>query len=74
MLVSPSVTPWRYRFSSTHIGPAHNPAVRKVYYDKDSFEIQDVEQYYLDLDRVTYVNSLYSIASSCELQASFTTH
>lgn len=42
--ISPSITPWRYGD-----GPAHNPALRKVVYSKTSFEVLEIQQYYLDL-------------------------
>ena len=47
MLIAPSVTPSR--------GPpelnAHNPAVRKIFFNEDTYEVLDVEQWSLDLNK-----------------------
>ena len=45
----PSVTPWRARVTPTIIKQARNPALRAVEYDKDSLEILNIKQYYVDL-------------------------
>jgi len=44
------VTPWRYKIKALGItGPAHNPAVRLVKYDRDTGKNLNVLQYYMDL-------------------------
>lgn len=48
IFVAPSVTPWRYKIP-TEIGPAHNPGIRLVKYDRTSGVHLEIEQYYLDL-------------------------
>lgn len=51
MLVAPSVTPWRARVGATYISIAHNPAIRRIMFDDVTYELTDVEQYYLDLPK-----------------------
>lgn len=45
---APSVTPWR-AISPTYDGPARNPGIRLVKYDRQTGKHLDVIQYYLDL-------------------------
>lgn len=47
--MAPSVTPWRY-VTSTEVGPAHNPGIRLVTYDRTTGRHIELEQYYLDLE------------------------
>lgn len=48
IFIAPSVTPWRYKIPGK-VGPAHNPGIRLVKYDRSSGVHLDIEQYYLDL-------------------------
>ncbi|KAH3787773.1 acid sphingomyelinase-like phosphodiesterase 3b [Dreissena polymorpha] len=50
IFIAPSVTPWRYRIPNK-IGPAHNPGIRLVEYDKATGRPLDITQYYLDLQK-----------------------
>jgi len=50
IFIAPSVTPWRYVIPS-ETGPAHNPGVRLVSYDKQTGKHQEISQYYLDLNK-----------------------
>lgn len=50
IFIAPSVTPWRYKIPN-EIGPAHNPGVRLVKYDRLTGLHLDIEQYYLDLEK-----------------------
>ena len=49
MLLSPSLTPWMARLPDGTTGRAHNPGIRKITFDDDSYELTDLIQYYLDL-------------------------
>ena len=49
LLVAPSVTPWRARIYADIRAGAHNPGVRKLYYNTDDGRISDIDQYYLSL-------------------------
>ncbi|KAH3787782.1 acid sphingomyelinase-like phosphodiesterase 3b [Dreissena polymorpha] len=48
IFIAPSVTPWRYVIPN-EIGPAHNPGIRLVEYDRTTGRPLDITQYYLDL-------------------------
>jgi sphingomyelin phosphodiesterase acid-like 3 len=47
---SPSVTPWRDNYYDGKFGYAHNPAIRKVTFDRGSSALMDYMQYSLDLE------------------------
>ena len=47
----PSVTPWRARVTPTIIKQARNPALRAMVYDRDTLEILNIKQYYVDLTK-----------------------
>lgn len=49
MFIAPSVTPWRYVISSGP-GPAHNPGIRLIKYDRTTGKHLDIKQYYLNLE------------------------
>lgn len=49
IFIAPSVTPWRYKIPD-EIGPAHNPGIRLVKYDRTSGDHLDISQYYLNLE------------------------
>lgn len=55
LFIAPSVTPWRY-VTSTRIGPAHNPGIRLVKYDRTTGRHLGIEQYYLDLEASNEAN------------------
>ena len=57
MLVTPSVTPWRARVGPSYVANAHNPAIRKIMFDEDTYELTDVVQYYLDLPQADDVDA-----------------
>lgn len=64
IFIAPSVTPWRYKIPN-EIGPAHNPGIRLVKYDRTTGGQLDILQYYLDLqkankDGVAIWNSEYN--------------
>ncbi|XP_064626267.1 acid sphingomyelinase-like phosphodiesterase 3b [Lineus longissimus] len=46
-LLAPSVNPWKNTFIAPD--PPNNPGVRLVTYDRDTGNILDIEQYYVDL-------------------------
>ena len=49
LFLSPSVTPWKIPLDTIKY-PAHNPAVRRIFYDRSNTSmLSDIEQYYLDL-------------------------
>ncbi|XP_060063975.1 acid sphingomyelinase-like phosphodiesterase 3b [Ylistrum balloti] len=48
MFLAPSVTPWRYK-TPTKAGPAHNPAIRLVQYDRLTGRHLNMITYYMDL-------------------------
>ncbi|KAH3787786.1 hypothetical protein DPMN_165915 [Dreissena polymorpha] len=48
IFIAHSVTPWRYVIPN-QIGPAHNPGIRLVEYDRATGRPLDITQYYLDL-------------------------
>ncbi|KAL8577172.1 hypothetical protein ACOMHN_063431 [Nucella lapillus] len=48
LFVAPSVTPWRYKVQGMP-GPAHNPSVRLVTYDRHTGRHLNIEQLRLDL-------------------------
>ncbi|XP_045189493.2 acid sphingomyelinase-like phosphodiesterase 3a isoform X2 [Mercenaria mercenaria] len=48
IFMAPSVTPWRYKIPQ-EIGPAHNPGIRLVKYDRSTGGHLEIQQYYLDL-------------------------
>lgn len=50
LFIAPSVTPWRYVIPNK-IGPAHNPGIRLVEYDRTTGINTDIKQYYLDLTK-----------------------
>ncbi|KAL4233327.1 Acid sphingomyelinase-like phosphodiesterase 3a [Mactra antiquata] len=50
VFMAPSVTPWRYIIPNK-IGPAHNPGIRLVEYDRTTGQHKDLKQYYLDLNK-----------------------
>lgn len=52
LFVAPSVTPWRFKLSPENVGPAHNPALRLVTYDRDTGSHVNIDQYYLDMAAV----------------------
>ncbi|XP_052771999.1 acid sphingomyelinase-like phosphodiesterase 3b [Mya arenaria] len=49
IFMAPSVTPWRYIIPNV-IGPAHNPGIRLVKYERTTGRHLDIQQYYLDLE------------------------
>ncbi|XP_076438432.1 LOW QUALITY PROTEIN: acid sphingomyelinase-like phosphodiesterase 3b [Babylonia areolata] len=49
LFVAPSVTPWRYKLKNGITGPAHNPSLRLVTYDRDTGRHLDIQQLWLDL-------------------------
>lgn len=50
---APSVTPWRHFYPPhTPLGPAHNPGIRLIAYDRKSGDVIDIFQYYIDLPNV----------------------
>ncbi|XP_013419571.1 acid sphingomyelinase-like phosphodiesterase 3b, partial [Lingula anatina] len=49
-LVAPSVTPWRAIVPAINLStPAHNPGIRLLRYDRLTFQLKDIWQYYLEL-------------------------
>ena len=57
MYISPSVTPWKLRVGDW-IGPPHNPALRRYIFDRSTYELVDIQQYYLDLVMVCMLSIL----------------
>uniref|UniRef100_A0AC34RRA7 Sphingomyelin phosphodiesterase C-terminal domain-containing protein n=1 Tax=Panagrolaimus sp. JU765 TaxID=591449 RepID=A0AC34RRA7_9BILA len=49
MLMAPSVTPW---FSDLDGAGANNPAFRIIDYDPKTWEFNDIETYYIELDQL----------------------
>lgn len=54
---APSVTPWRYKVPGLGTGPAHNPSIRLLKYNKTSGNLLDFTQYYMDLPEVNRNNA-----------------
>jgi hypothetical protein len=49
VFVAPSVTPWRFKLSDGTTGPAHNPSLRLVTYDRATGRHLNLQQYRMDL-------------------------
>ena len=52
LFLCPSVSPWQWYMGAAGYGPAHNPGIRLVKYDRRTGETRDILQYYLDYDTV----------------------
>ena len=51
IFVAPSVTPWRARLSESTRSMAHNPGIRKVFFDDDQGYVDNIEQFFLNLPK-----------------------
>lgn len=73
IFIAPSVTPWRYKLPN-EIGPAHNPGIRLVKYNRTTGVHLDIEQYYLDLVKANHKGQAtweleYKASTHYELQS-----
>jgi len=55
MFLSPAVTPWKSSLAGVGY---NNPSVRLYKYDRDTAQVLDYYQYYLNLTRANQGNSL----------------
>jgi len=68
ILIAPAVTPWRARLSTGGRGPAHNPGIRRLYYNTSyPYTVVDIEQYYLPLTEANRI--ITDPGSTTEAQA-----